>query len=263
VFLEPGRRALAANEAIAVGLRSTGGQTASVLGGFAAETTAGTFANGAGTRLWNGGAALTQAAPSARSWTFGFVAPAAAGPVELYAVVNTVDGNQRSGAGDFWASHGFDGAQWFSTPVWVYVLSAGVTALGSACAGGYDNVPVLGAREVPSVGNANFALELHGAAPAAPAFLLLGANPAFVPVDLTLMGAGGCTLHVEPVLTLGATTAAGVPQRGDGAARFALPLPADATLRGAQLQAQAVVADAAAARALPVTLTNGLRIVVQ
>ena len=178
-------------------------------------------------------------------------------------MVNTVDDNRQSGAGDFWASHGFDGAQWFSTPVSLYVLSSGITAFGSACAGGYDNVPVLGGMEAPSVGNANFALELHGAAPGTAAVLLLGANPAFVPVDLGLLGANGCTLLVEPALMVAATTSAGVVQRGDGAARFALPLPAQPSLRGAQLQAQAAIVDVATARALPLTLTNALRVVMQ
>jgi hypothetical protein len=263
VFLEPARRALASNEAIAVTLRSIGGQSASPLGGFAAEASAGAFANGTQTRLWNGATAITHAASSPRNWTFGFVAPAGAGPVELYAVVNTVDDNRRSGAGDFWASHGWDGAQWFSTPVWLYVLAGGIVPYGSACAGGYDNVPVLGGREAPAAGNAGFALELHGAAPGAAAFLLLGANPGFVPIDLAPLGAPGCTLLVDPALSLTVTTSSGVPQRGDGAARFALPLPADASLRGAQLQAQAAVADPAARRALPLTLTNGLRVTIR
>jgi hypothetical protein len=260
VQLAPARRALAAGQSIAIALAVSGGQSASTRGGFALEATAGAFSAGVDTNVVAPGNIITHFNSPTRSWRFGYTAPTAPGFVELRCVVNTVNDNAVNDDGDMWAFHGADDTAVQVTPVRLFVQAAGVTALGEACAGAFGNVPVLGCRRSPILGDAAFAVELHGAAPAAPTGLLLGAAVFPGGLDLSGFGGPGCRLHVDAAIVLSATTGAGNAQRGEGAVNFALPIPADPSLAGAVLHAQAFVADAAHGRPLPLTFTNGVSI---
>jgi hypothetical protein len=263
VTLAPGARSLAAGQAISVTVSSTGGQTASGLGGFVADVTGGAFTAGSNSRLWGRGLGISHDRASPRSWTFGYTAPQTPGVVEMAAVVNTVNGNGVRDAGDVWAFHGFDGKATTGTLVRLFVNAPGVAPFGAGCADGFGNQPVLGARETPAVGNQSFALQLHGAQPNAQAVVFLGANPGFPPFDLTAAGAAGCTLYVDPLLLPVVGTGAGDAARAEGAAVLALPIPNNAALAGRSFEAQAAVLDGSSGRTLPLTLTNALSITVQ
>jgi hypothetical protein len=263
VSLVPTARSLIASQALSVTVASTGGQTASALGGFMADVTAGAFAAGTNSRVHARTLGISHDRSSPRAWTFGYTAPAVPGLVEMAAVVNTVNGDGLRDSGDLWAFHGADGRATTGTLVRLFVNALGVAPLGASCADGYGNHPVLGAREIPTVGNQSFALQVHGAQPAAQVVVFLGANPGFPPFDLTAAGAAGCTLYVEPVLLPSVRTGAGNAERAEGAAILPLPIPANAALSGKTFEAQAAVLDGSTARSLPLTLTNALSITVQ
>jgi hypothetical protein len=199
-----------------------------------------------------------------RTWTFGYKAPTTAGLVNMFMAVNTVNGDGKEVSGDNWGFHGFDSAAQDSTPVRLYVNATGIAAKGTACAGGYNQVPVLGSKTVPAIGNANFAFEGHGLAPSSASVLFLAANPAWIPLDLSIIGVPGCTAEVDPSqISIGATTTPGIARRAEGTATIALPIPNDPTLRGQRFDAQLAVVDVNNGRAVPITLTNGLSITVQ
>lgn len=258
VSLQPSLRILTSGQSIQIALAASGGQTASTKGGFAMDASAGTFSAGANTAVVTPGTAITHSNSSTRSWSFGFNAPTAPGLVELYGVVNTVNDDHIAGDEDMWAFHGFDDAATEVTPVRLFVNAGNVVALGVACAGSFGNVPVLGCPLPPSIGNQGFGVDLHGAAPSSVAALLLGVT-AFVPgVDLGLVGVPGCSLFVDPLVTVFASTSAGNAQRGEGSLSFGLPLPNDPNLRGATLHFQGLIVDTANGRPTPVTMTNGV-----
>lgn len=263
VQIQPATLSPAIGQSIGVTVTALGGQTASTRGGFAAEATAGTFSAGANTNVEAGGSAITHASSTARSWSFGYTAPVTPGLVELFAVSNTVDGDGNNGSGDMWAFHGADDRATIATPVRLFVNATGVQAIGEGCVGGFGNVPVLGSRQVPTVGNANFTLEVHGAPPTAALGLMLGVGAFNPPIDLGLFGITGCVLHLNPLVTFNATTGAGDAQRGEGSASLPVPIPGGPGLRGRTMLFQAYLADPASGRPLPLTLTNGLAVTLQ
>lgn len=261
VTVTPSARVLTVGQAITVAVAVSGG-AASPRGGFACDADAGTFSAGANTTLAAAATAITHANSSVRSWSFGYTAPAVPGPVELFAVANAVNGNGSNDAGDMWAFAGFDDTATVATPVRLFVNAAGVTPFGTSCVGGFGNVPVFGSRQVPVLGNAGFALELRGAAPAAAVGVVLGAAlPA--PIDLAFLGVTGCQLLVDPSLVLTGATGAGNAQRGDGSATLPLPIPAQPILRNRTLRAQAFFTDPGSGRPTPLTFTNGLAVTLQ
>jgi hypothetical protein len=263
IAVAPATRILARNQSIAMAVTTTGGQTVVSRGGFAMDATAGTFSNGANTALAQGGQAITHSDSLGRTWTFGYNAPNTAGLVELATVSNTVNGDSTAGDEDMWAFHGFDDQAAQVTPVRLYVNADGVVGLGSGCAGAFGNVPVLGSSTAPTVGNANFALELFGAAPSTTAGVVLGVT-AFNPgLDLTGVGITGCSLYVDPLVFLFGATSAGDAQRGEGSATFPLPIPAQPELVGGVLHLQGFILDPQSGRANPLTFTNGLTATLQ
>lgn len=263
VSLLPSARSLTPAQTLTVTVAATGGQTASTLGGFVADVTAGAFTAGTDTRTHVAGRGISHNRRSPRSWTFGYVAPSTPGAVDMAAVVNTVNANGIRDSGDMWAFHGFDSTSTTGTAVQLFVNAVGVAPFGEGCADGYGNYPVLGAKESPAVGNQAFAVEVHGAQPRSQIVLILGANPGFSKFDLGLAGATGCTLYVEPLAFFGARTGAGNAERAEGVAIAALPLPADASLRGGAFELQAAVLDGSTTRPLPLTMTNALSVTVQ
>ncbi len=75
--------------------------------------------------------------------------------------------------------------------------------------------------------------------PGAPAYLLVGAAPTSLPIDMSVIGAPGCFLHLLPFAAIGRVV--GAPQftaEFGGTAWVDLHLPADANLLGASLTTQ-------------------------
>jgi hypothetical protein len=113
------------------------------------------------------------------------------------------------------------------------------------CAG-TAGAPTLSARpgELPLLGS-TFALDTAPVPAGARVFGLLGASASMtsggvaLPIDLTNLGAPGCSLDVDPVQTFSVTA------RGD-VATFFLPIPTDPSLLGGRLHAQSLVVDGAA-----------------
>ena len=267
VAVAPSARALTPAQAISITTSATGGQTLSTWGGFCMEATAGTFSAGTNSQVpLPAGTVVTHTqalAANNRVWTYGYTAPTTPGLVELYTVVNTANGNGVPDAGDYWGFHGYSSSATQSTPVRLFVNAPGVAPLGDGCVGSWNQHPVLGSKQAPTVGNQNFALELHGAAPTSPVTVLIGANPAWQPIDLGVVGVPGCKLLVGPLVSLNTITSAGDMLRAEGTATVPLPLPNDPALRNGQIQVQAVIADANNGRPLPLTLTTGLAINIQ
>lgn len=253
-------RSLTPGQSISVTVSASGGQTASTNGGFSSQVTAGTFSAGAISRVGLGGLGITHntSVTAVRSWTHGYTAPTTPGPVMMYATCNTVDGDFIPGPGDWWAFHGGDGTEQTPTPVRMYVNTVRVTPVGSSCVGSWENHPVLGIKDAPDAGNANFAVEVIGAAPASPLVLIIGTPSP--PIDLGVIGITGCTLHALPVATVTVGTGPGNPKYADGAAR--IPLPLAPGLR-ASVRLQAAFFDATSGRPLPMTVTNALDVVIQ
>jgi hypothetical protein len=258
---------LDANQAMTVTTSSTGGTAhPQNWGGFIMEATAGAFTAGSNTQIDTPGQYVTHLLASnsnGRQWSYGYTAPATPGLVELYAVVNTVNGDGQADGSDVWGFFGINSGASINTPVRLYVNAPGVTRIGNPCTGSFGNVPVLGSKTNPTVGNPQFAIELHGATTSATAALLIGANPTWQSLDLSLIGITGCFLHVDALLNLALTTSAGDLLRGEGTATWPLPLPNDPSMRGQQVQVQAAIIDTNNGRALPITTTNGLRVTFQ
>ncbi|MHC5071692.1 MAG: choice-of-anchor V domain-containing protein, partial [Planctomycetota bacterium] len=104
VTVAPKTRVLSPNQGTTVTVSATGGAPGGS-GGFCADVTAGSLVAGSNSQVSFRGTAITHVNPSSRSWTFGYKAPGTPGPVELYAVVNTVNGNGKT-SGDQFAFHG-------------------------------------------------------------------------------------------------------------------------------------------------------------
>lgn len=266
VTTTPSLRSLDAGQSISVNTRATGGPVApGNEGGFVSEATAGTFASGAGSRLGfnSAGKFITHSDPNGnRNWTYIYTAPAQPGPVELYTVVNAVDGNGVPNLNDAWSFHGFDGTSTLSTPIRMFVNATGASSFGAGCADGFGNYPVLGTARSPAVGDQGFAFDIVGAAPAANGIVALGFRfPS--PIDLATIGAPTCSLLVNSFTSVAFATTAGDAQRAEGRAIAALPIVNDPNLRGRRIDAQAVIVDVLNRRPLPITLTNGLGLTLQ
>jgi hypothetical protein len=253
-------RSLTPGQSITVTTSATGGQTASTNGGFSSEVTAGAFSAGVNSRVGLAGLGITHQSSftALRAWTYGYTAPTAPGPVLRYATSNTVNGDLLPGPEDWWAFHGGDGLEQVPTPVRLYVNAVRVTPVGDTCVGSWENHPVLGIKDAPDAGNANFAVELIGAAPLSPVVLLIGSP--LPPIDLAFMGIPGCNLLTNPLITVNFATGAGSVKHAVGTAR--IPLPLGAGLR-ASVRLQAAFFDAGNGRPLPMTVTNALDVVIQ
>jgi hypothetical protein len=267
VAMVPTKFVLAKSEQISITTSATGGTAhPQNWGGFVAEASAGAFSAGSNSQIDPTGKNATHLLASQsnnRSWTYGYTAPTAAGLVNLFSVVNTVNGNGLADPSDRWGFQGANAAANTNAPVRVYVNETGIVLRGTACAGGFGIFPVLGGKVVPSVGNGNFALELHGAAPNAATLLLIGANPSFPSIPLDAFGITGCFLHNDLALTFSGTTSPGDATRGDGSLTYTLPIPNDNGFRGVRFQAQSLIVDINSGRQTPVTMSNGVEFTIQ
>lgn len=263
VSVVPTARILSAGQAISITTSSTGGQVhPQNWGGFVTKVTRGVLVAGATSQTNAAADHITHdfAFTGNRNWRYGYTAPATPGVVDVFSVVNTVDG-AGTNTGDLWGFHGTTVGALLNTPARLYVNAAGVQPIGTSCAGGFGNIPVFGALTPARIGQ-TATFELHGAAPNAAVAVFVAANPSFQPIDLGLIGITGCTLWVDVVLVLNATTSAGDAARGEGRATRTLPIPADQSLVGQQIELQAAFLDARAARPLLITLTNGLAVTI-
>jgi hypothetical protein len=255
-------RSLTPGQSISVTTSATGGRPHPMnWGGFSSDVEAGTFSAGAGMRIGTGGLAITHltafSVPN-RAWTYGYTAPATPGLVNMYANVNTVDGDGQATAADLWGFHGGDGLETTPTPVRMFVNAVNVLPVGDSCVGSWENYPVLGVRQAPTSPNPNFAIELHGAAPLSSFVLLIGTP--LPPIDLSFIGITGCTLHVNSVVTVTVPTSAGIAKFAEGTATVPLPIPGGVR---ATLRVQGAFLDLGNGRPLPLTLTNALDLIIQ
>jgi len=138
----------------------------------------------------------------------------------------------------------------------------GVTVFGGGCPGSSIQVPRIGFRGTPSLGE-TVRIHLSNASPGASAFLLLGFSSAAwggfaLPLDLANFGVPGCSLLVSPDFVLPQTTAPVPP--APGRASVALEVPSAAALAGASVFAQWLVTPAGLASA---SMTKALEIAIQ
>lgn len=127
---------------------------------------------------------------------------------------------------------------------------ASFTLYGGGCPGQGGAVPTLEAANAPTLGNTGFALRLERGLPASLATLHLGFAPWAIPLG------GGCELHVNLLLPFASLSQ---PIVLGGRASFALPLPSDPLLDGAQIFAQGYVLDPSGAFANALSFSGGLR----
>lgn len=272
VFLVPTARLLSLGQKISITVSATGGapkhQTLGLGGGFVADVSAGTFAAGTTSQVARSGTWITHTSPfnAQRKWTFGYTAPTTPGKVDLWTVVNTVDGNGQN-TNDQWAWHGNSSFNSFSTPIRLYVNAKGVQAVGTGCPDGNGNVGVFGAPLTPTIGQI-FRLEGFGLPPAQKCLVVFGFQQAFTPVSAASFGAYGCFLNTDfsplqlPLVTSGTNTGQNRAQ-ANGTFTLAAPIPNSNSLKGLFLRAQLLVADQDSRNPFPVVFTNGLAMTVQ
>lgn len=263
------RRALSPGNTLSVSTTITGGVVGTT-GGFVCETTAGTFTgDGTTTQVISNPAGITHVNNSLRSWTYTYTAPSTVGLVQLTSVGNSTNGSATSG--DQFAFSGFDRAASSATPVRLFVLPNSVTNFGNACADGFGNFPVLGANGTPSVGNTSFAFQMYGLQPGVIGLFWVGINnPGFTGLNMNALGVTGCTSLAQNLIaslslvTTGTASSVSQQQRSEGTATVPLSIPNNAALRGLVFDVQGGQLDptVTAIRTLPLTLTNGLHVVI-
>ncbi len=271
VFVAPTARVMSLGQKISITVSSTGGAARhanlGLAGGFVADVSAGTFAAGIASQVTNSGTWITHldSFTAQRNWTFGYTAPTTPGRVDLWAVVNTVDGDGMN-AGDQWAWHGANTFSSFSTPVRLYVNATAVQAVGTGCPDGNRNVGVLGAPVTPTVGK-TFRLEGFGLPPAQRCLLVFGFQKTFTPISVANLGATGCFLNTDLTIQLffqtTGTNTTGNRQLATGTFTLAAPIPNQTSLKGLFLRAQLLVVDQDSANPFGVVFTNGLSMTVQ
>lgn len=232
-------------------------------GGFIVENSGGTFTAGSTSRTNTSGRLgqfVTHSFGGNRNWAFSYAAPSAPGLVRLYAVAMASNGSGTGG--DVIAFNGSNGAATESTPVYLGINAPGNVRYGQGCVGGYGNWPVLYADQIPQVGNSAYGFRLAGAAPSTSALFMIG-MPRATPLDLALIGANGCSLWVDPLVSLNLMTSAGAAQRGEGTASMPLPVPMNPALIGGMLAVQCAIVDTASGRTMPITTTAALLFTIQ
>ncbi|MFY9344818.1 MAG: VCBS repeat-containing protein [Planctomycetota bacterium] len=138
-------------------------------------------------------------------------------------------------------------------------LRAGLSRYGTDCAAGAIPAPALTANSAPVRGNPGFAFVLANGAPSGAGFFVIGtsrtlwAGQPLLPLDLTLLGAPGCSLLAEPL----ASNA--IVFGGLGTATVPLPIPALPSLVRLTYFAQCAAARPGA-NALGLLFSDGLAV---
>ena len=82
-------------------------------------------------------------------------------------------------------------------------------------------------------------------------------------LDLGPMGAPGCFLHSDMLITGIARSSTGNVDRSGGKFTLPAPIPSDSRLKGFTFRTQLAVEDPRSSSALPVIFTNGLSVTIQ
>nr|HMQ21522.1 hypothetical protein [Planctomycetota bacterium] len=132
---------------------------------------------------------------------------------------------------------------------------AGYRSYGLSCAGSTTTALLAGGKELPWIGDQH-EYRLRDALPNAPVAFVLGLSDRRwsgfdLPIDLTVLGAGACSLYASMDLVIGLATTAG------GTVSVPVTLPPIATLGGARFYTQFFAFDLAA-NTLGMTFTNGV-----
>jgi len=140
----------------------------------------------------------------------------------------------------------------------------GVSTLGQSCQASSGKLPAAFVNTPPAIGNAQFQFEASGFAPGAIGLAIVGANPSWLPVPLTI-APPGCTVNADPMVVatvpIGTGNEQAVHTTGcSGHCWFDLPLPNDPLLLGFVLDAQFAGLDAGSTAGLPFVFTNGVRV---
>jgi hypothetical protein len=141
-------------------------------------------------------------------------------------------------------------------------LGGAVVSYGKGCVGNGNVIPVASVRGAPVLGNV-IKIDLSLARPQAPAVFLLGGSNskwgAFnLPIDLTVLGAKGCSLLTGPIFLIPVTTIGGAP--GSGSATLKVQVPPVNSLRGLNLYGQWMVNDQVSGRTFPFSFSNGIQL---
>ncbi len=131
-----------------------------------------------------------------------------------------------------------------------------VASYGPTCAGTSGASPAAFTNEVPTIGNAAFAVQGTGFVPGAVGVLALGFLPGYPIVTLPGILPPGCAVDNDIAQVLFGTVGTGVPA---GHLFFALPIPADPTLAGAFASIQLGGLDTFAV-SLPLVTTNAVQV---
>lgn len=146
-----------------------------------------------------------------------------------------------------------------------YLEGATVT-FGSGCKGQGGFIPHTQTNILPLVGSPNLNIEVVSAPPTQPAILLWGGSRTKwggvipLPFDLRKAGIPGCSLLVDPLFVWGTSTNGGAP--GQGKASLPFTIPAAGFLRGTQLFFQWAILDKSQKRAIPLTFSDGMVMVI-
>jgi hypothetical protein len=263
VSLVPAERSLTPGQVVSVTTSATGGVANPFdYGGFSTEASSGTFTPVAGiSQLSFNPNVITHVdgrTDQDRTWTYDFNAPTTPGLVDVYTVVNTVNGDFDTG-GDIVGFHGPDNM--VNTPVRLFVNAQGVQPIGQSCEGGFGNYPVLGCPTPSQIGNTGFTVEVHGVPGGTPVWFFFGLDPNPVPLSVgaLLPGCEFLTPLDAPNPLFVATATPGSGPRAEGVASIALPIPNLPTITpGDQFVVQGLVLDLNAPGQLPFTVTNGV-----
>jgi hypothetical protein len=125
---------------------------------------------------------------------------------------------------------------------------------GTGCPGTGNFTPQMSSMGSSNIGGGPFMLHLNGALGGAPTALVIGAQPTHLPMG------GGCTLYVNPVVTIG-LSASGLGA-GQGAAAFPIVIPNNPFLVGYSLPTQWLQLDLASGAVMPLTTSAAGMVVV-
>lgn len=124
---------------------------------------------------------------------------------------------------------------WKGPPTWNGPFTSVAWNYKVICCGG--GLPSISNTGVPTI-NSSFSIDLSSAPNSAKAFFAAGV--AKTSIDLTVIGAPGCTLYTSPLVVLGVTTTA------TGTAKVSVAIPNNAQLVGVSFFAQYGIAAAGA-----------------
>jgi hypothetical protein len=142
----------------------------------------------------------------------------------------------------------------------------GVTvSYGDGCKGLGGIIPHAKTNILPLVGSPNLNIEVELAPPSQPAIVLWGGSRTTwgaipLPLDLRPAGIPGCSLLVDPIFVWGTATNGGSP--GTGRASLPFTIPPVGALRGIQLFFQWAIFDQSQGRAIPLTFSDGMVMVI-